>query len=637
MKVKNLIKRSLSMITVLSLLVTMLTVIPVSAAETTYTFDGYSETNGTTGPNGLGGSFSTSAFTISNGTDEVYGSTAVISNKNTLKNGYPELQIKPTFPNDSSIVIETAFKIESDGAETRIDMWGYSDGQGRYPLTFTTGGSIQVAGGSIGSYQTNTWYNIRMIFNPTAETLAITIDGGSFDNYTIVREGFGDGLVPGRICVPGIRGGNGAESIVHVGYINYYFIPGTANTGNSEISFEDWTAGDFSTKFNKTWRGWEVPTNRFVSAAIVETDDVHGKSFRWNHPGSSYYLQQFKAWPQYMPGGAFTEGKRVMEFSTKMWEGSVLRCLLGHSAVSVNGSNKTYFENVQIEMDKANTLTNGSTYKPTHGEWYRVRWVVDLDNQTLTTYMVNENNPADCMSNVMDFPWTVSDITYIAIGHAENGDGFYNYVDDIRVYEPTSLVPFFSNPVQSGNGSTMGNPVIEFNMPLDASTLTSDNVILSGGERAVAYDVSVDRKGNGIVVTPRSELDAHTVYTINVTTGVKDIFGQSLNEAHSWSFKTGDAMFDGVVITPDTLQAGDITASVSFDTEEAQDVTLLFALYSKATNKLEACQLESTTAANGTLDCSLTVPANPENYYVKAFVWDSESARPYIECATLGE
>lgn len=637
MKAKKFIRKSLSMIMVLGILVSMMTIIPASAAETTYTFDGYSETNGTKGPNGLGGGFNTSAFTISNGTDEVYGSTAVISNKNTLKNGNPELHIKPTFPNDSSIVIETAFKIESAGAETRIDMWSYSDGKGRYPLTFTTGGSIKVADSIIGSYQIKTWYNIRMIFNPTAETLAITIDGGSFDNYTVVREGFGDGLVPGSICVPGVRGGNGAESIVHVGYINYYFIPGTANAGNNEISFEDWTANDFSTKFNKTWRGWNVASDRFSTASIVETDDIHGKSLRWNHPGSSYYLQQLAVWPEYMPGGSFTYGKRIVEFSTKMWEGSVLRCLVEHNAVSVNGSNKTYFENVQIEMDKANTLTNGSTYKPTHGEWYRVRWIIDLDEQTLTTYMVNENNPDDQMTNVMPFPYELPEIRDIVIAHAENGDGFYNYVDDIRVYEPTSLVPFFSNPVQSGNGSTMGNPVIEFNMPLDASTLTSDNVILSGGERAVAYDVSVDRKGNAIVVTPRSELDAHTVYTINVTTGVKDIFGQNLNEAHSWSFTTGDAMFDDVVISPDTLQAGDITATVSFDTEDAQDITLLFGLYSKATNKLEACQLQSVTSATGTLSCNLTVPENPQNYYVKAFVWDSESARPYIENATLGE
>lgn len=612
------------------------------------TFDGYSETNGLSGPDGIGDGFADSAFTVSSGFDDKYGTTAVISNKNTLKNGNPALNIvKPDLSDGRAIAIETAFKIEASGAETRIDMWGYDDSQGRYPLIFNSGGKITVANSkvNVGSYSLNEWYRIKMIFNPLQKLLQITIDGKEYDNYTVGSTNFGDGKIPGRICVPGVRGGNGVESTVHVGYLNWYYTDFDRADFNNQLTFEDWEKAQFSTKFNKSWRGWEVTSDRFRSSAIEETDESHGKSFRFNHP-SGHYLQQFKMWPSYTSAGSFTKGKRVLEFSTMLCEGTVLRNLVGHNSVTVDGSSRSYFENIQITMDAENTLSDGSTYIPKSGEWYRVRWTFDMDSQQLITTMVNENDASDTMTNVMEFPYEITEATYLSIGIAENGEEFYNYLDDIRCYSVADFVSYSSFPATGEiNFPAHKSPVVKFNMPLDASTVNSENVTMMCNDSEVECDIYVDSMGNGVVISPLSTLDYMAECSLHISENICDIYGSALGETIDIGFTTSPHYEISKPIftsySPDALQSiqsGSITAIVDIVCNSGTDegFMMFYGLYRKDNNELVSCDTIFENISSGTLALTLEVPEDAENYYLAVSLLDSyENFRPYIEKAVL--
>lgn len=618
------------------------------AKSNVHTFDGYSEKNGLSGPDGLGNGFSDSSFTVSSGWDEKYATTAVISNKNTLKNGNPALRIdKPDFSDGRAIAVETAFKIEASGAETRIDMWGYDDGQGRYPLIFNSGGKITAANSKItvGSYSLGEWYRIKMIFNPLQKLLQITIDGKEYDNYTVGSTNFGDGKIPGNICVPGVRGGNGVESTVHVGYLKWYYTDFDKADFNNQLTFEDWEKSQFSTRFNKSWRGWEVTSDRFKSSEIVEFDEAYGKSFRFNHP-SGHYLQQFKLWPSYTSAGSFTTGKRVLEFSTMLCEGTVLRNLIGHNSVTVDGSSRTYFENIQITMDAENTLSDGSVYIPKSGEWYRVRWTFDMDSQQLITTMTNENDAYDTMTNVMEFPYEITEATYLSIGIAENGEEFYNYLDNIRFYSEADFVSYSDTPaIGEINFPAHQSPVVKFNMPLDASTVNSENITLICNDSEVDCDIYVDSMGNGVVISPLQTLDYVAECSLHISENICDIYGSSLGEAIDISFTTSSHYEISKPIftsySPDTLQSiqsGSITAIVDIICNSGTDENFMMfcGLYRKDNNELISCDTIFENMSSGTLALTLEVPEDAENYYLAVSLLDSYgSFRPYIEKTVL--
>jgi hypothetical protein len=77
---------------------------------------------------------------------------------------------------------------------------------------------------------------------------------------------------------------------------------------------------------------------------------------------------------------------------------------------------------------------------------------------------------------------------------------------------------------------------INFSEAMDASTITSGTIILKQGSASVAGTVTY----SGTVATfkPSSSLTTGTVYTASVTTGVKDVAGNALASAYSWTFTT---------------------------------------------------------------------------------------------------
>ena len=85
------------------------------------------------------------------------------------------------------------------------------------------------------------------------------------------------------------------------------------------------------------------------------------------------------------------------------------------------------------------------------------------------------------------------------------------------------------------------NISVVFNEPLDVTTLTSDNVILTKDGVAVSGAVSYD--GNTMTFNPNSDMDASSNYIMTITTRVKDLAGNSMATDYTLSFTT-EAIID---------------------------------------------------------------------------------------------
>jgi len=81
---------------------------------------------------------------------------------------------------------------------------------------------------------------------------------------------------------------------------------------------------------------------------------------------------------------------------------------------------------------------------------------------------------------------------------------------------------------------------IGFSEPMDASTITTGTLTLSTGGSGVAGVVSFNASTRVATFTPNSALAVNTVYTVTVTTGVRDANGNALAGNDSYSFTTLD-------------------------------------------------------------------------------------------------
>jgi hypothetical protein len=92
----------------------------------------------------------------------------------------------------------------------------------------------------------------------------------------------------------------------------------------------------------------------------------------------------------------------------------------------------------------------------------------------------------------------------------------------------------------NGNENAAINPVlsVNFNEAMDPGSITASTIILKdSSNNAISGTVSYDIAAMKATFTP-ADLNSNTTYTATVTTGVKDIAGNSLAAAYSWSFTT---------------------------------------------------------------------------------------------------
>ncbi|MEV7572383.1 Ig-like domain-containing protein [Pseudarthrobacter sp. NPDC089323] len=151
-----------------------------------------------------------------------------------------------------------------------------------------------------------------------------------------------------------------------------------------------------------------------------------------------------------------------------------------------------------------------------------------------------------------------------------------------------------TSPADGATGvAATANVTGTFSEPMDSSTLTSSTFTLKNGTTVVPGAVSLDGTSKVATLDPAGNLTAGTIYTATISTGAKDLAGNALASAKTWTF-TADA-------TPPTVTAtapGDGATGVAV----ATNVT---ATFSEAMNG--STVTPSFTLKNGTNAVSASV------------------------------
>jgi hypothetical protein len=107
-------------------------------------------------------------------------------------------------------------------------------------------------------------------------------------------------------------------------------------------------------------------------------------------------------------------------------------------------------------------------------------------------------------------------------------------------------------PVSDATGVSTDSPIIvEFKIPVDATTLTSDNIEMTS-DNGIKYDGTINYDPNSLVLTINNiESDnsddfttgftSDAKITVKLNTGIKSIDGQPLSSTFSWTFETGES------------------------------------------------------------------------------------------------
>ena len=166
---------------------------------------------------------------------------------------------------------------------------------------------------------------------------------------------------------------------------------------------------------------------------------------------------------------------------------------------------------------------------------------------------------------------------------------------------PDTTAPLVSSivPLNAATGVAIsGNIAVTFSEAMDPLTITTANFTLQQGTTAVLGTVTY--AGTTATFNPTSNLAASTVYTATITTGVKDLAGNALAVARTWSFTTG--------IAPDTTAP---TVSSTVPANAATGVAIsgnIAAIFSEAMDPL------TITTANFTLQQGTTAVSGAVTY-----------------------
>ncbi|MGE5247202.1 MAG: Ig-like domain-containing protein, partial [Verrucomicrobiota bacterium] len=185
------------------------------------------------------------------------------------------------------------------------------------------------------------------------------------------------------------------------------------------------------------------------------------------------------------------------------------------------------------EPMKASTITTAN-FKVVQGT-VGVPGTVTLNGSGTTATF----KPSAALANGTTYTATITTGVQDAAGNAMASNYSWSFTTaaaaDATPPAVTSVAPADGASNVAVNASLTAN----FSEAVDPLTVTGATFTLKNGPTSVAGSVSV----NGATATfkPSSVLANSTTYTATVTTGVKDLAGNALASAYSWSFTTGAA------------------------------------------------------------------------------------------------
>lgn len=193
------------------------------------------------------------------------------------------------------------------------------------------------------------------------------------------------------------------------------------------------------------------------------------------------------------------------------------------------------------------------------------------------------------------------------------------------VVENTPPTPPSSTPGSAGSAA-VDVPIntgltVTFSEVMDAATFTSDTFVVTTAS-GTQVNGTVKYLGSTATFTPSVNLDANTQYTATITTGAKDLAGNSMAAPYVWTFTTGSTAAKGppavilgtagnfvilaktaISVTGPTAITGNLAVSPAAQSyitgfSEALDSTNVFATSSLVTGKIYASDMAVPTPSN---------------------------------------
>jgi hypothetical protein len=184
--------------------------------------------------------------------------------------------------------------------------------------------------------------------------------------------------------------------------------------------------------------------------------------------------------------------------------------------------------------------------------------------------------PSSTLASNTLYTATVSTGAKDLAGNALENDYVWSFTTAV-VNPPTVTL---TDPLNLATGVALNKILTAtFSKTMDASTISSSTFIVMKGTTAVPGFVSYS--GTTATFTPSSSLSSNTLYTVTVSTGVKDLAGNAMAANYVWSFTT-------LVITPPTVT---LTDPLNLATGVALDQKIV-ATFSKT---MDASTITSTT------------------------------------------
>jgi hypothetical protein len=181
------------------------------------------------------------------------------------------------------------------------------------------------------------------------------------------------------------------------------------------------------------------------------------------------------------------------------------------------------------------TLTSGGFTLVATGSGTPVAGTVTVVGNTATF------TPNAALANGTPYTATVTTAVKDAAGNALVANASWSFTT-VAAADVTPPTVTGTSPVNNATGVAVGTTVsATFSEPMQVATLTTSSVALKTTAGNVPVSGSVSVSGNTATFTPAAALANSTQYTATVTTAAKDVAGNALASAFTWSFTTAAA------------------------------------------------------------------------------------------------
>jgi hypothetical protein len=174
-----------------------------------------------------------------------------------------------------------------------------------------------------------------------------------------------------------------------------------------------------------------------------------------------------------------------------------------------------------------------------------------------------------------------------------------NYVWSFTTGATADLTPptvILTDPINFETGVSLDKSItVTFSEAIDASTVTTATFTVM--QSSVFISGTVTFSGTTAVFTPSENLSPNETYTATVTTGIKDLAGNSMAANYVWSFSTGLLTQYSITLSSNPIDGGTTSGGGTFNSGSLVTVTASSETGFFFTNWTEGADIVSTNSS----------------------------------------